>query len=70
MKNLFLLTSFVAGVHHTLLLPEKSPFLPEKSSYVFSLKQNTPKGAVFCRMENLSREKLKIWIKIRAGSGD
>jgi hypothetical protein len=33
----------------------------------FNINNHTPKGAVFCRMENLSREKWHVWIQIHAG---
>ncbi len=38
-----------------------------KNEYVFSLKQHTSRSAVFCRMENLYREKFNVWIMIHAG---
>ncbi len=50
-------------------------FIPPKivdytAVYTFSLKNETPKGAIFCRMENTCREKFNIWIKIHAGDGE
>jgi hypothetical protein len=45
-----------------------APFsVDNKAAYNFSWNDHTPKGAIFCRMENLSREKWNVWIQIHAG---
>jgi hypothetical protein len=35
----------------------------------YNIKTETAKGAIFCRMENASRDKLNVWLKIHAGNG-
>jgi len=61
--------SFTGSAVNYLKLPEFTSLKPANHipGYVFSLKEHTAKGAVFCRMENLYREKFDIWIKIHAG---
>jgi len=55
-------------VYSKSLVPTNSPFFPVKKD--LTLKYNAPKLPFFCNMEEKSRNKFHVFLKLRAGNDE